>query len=193
MRDDRVLEAFGLLERERAVEPTDQFADALFRRLRSEVAGGRPLPSPAGPGPRRRTRFRWALAPAALVVVVASVIVAGLLVASPPRSALAVVEEAQRKLGGVPPFDATIVYDLNSEGAGAGIPSVEVGIPRGATATLGISYGGAGRYRQQILREHRVLPGSGLPGVGSFIVWDGREIGLYAARENAFGAFAPSA
>jgi thiol-disulfide isomerase/thioredoxin len=125
---------------------------------------------------------------AAAAVLVLVAIVASVLIASRPESAIAVIRDAQSKLGDVPPFRATVVYDMNPEGATTGNPSVENGVTQGATATLELSYGGLTSYRQEIVSEDGILPRYGAPGIGSFVVSDGEQIGIYSADNDTFSS-----
>jgi thiol-disulfide isomerase/thioredoxin len=187
-RKDPIREAFDLLVRERPVEPPAEFREALFRRLaeqtrpeRSAALAQLPVRRPWTPNRRQMAASAAAAAVLAFVVAMASV-----LIVSRPESALAVIRDAQTKLDEVPPFQASIVFDMNPEGATTGFPSEGTGAPKGATATVEMSYGGTTSYRQEIVSEEGILPTSGLPGVGSFSVWDGVRIGMYSSNDNHF-------
>jgi thiol-disulfide isomerase/thioredoxin len=188
MADDVIRSAFDLLRREPPVEPPAGFAGDLFARLVAERDRG--VAGVPGPGPRRHGFSARVLALAAAAIALA-VALAALVVLPRPETALAIVREAQDKLADVPPFQATVVYDLNPEGATTGIPSAETGIPGGATATLRLSYRSPASYRQEIVDERSILSNSGLPTTGSFLVWDGERIGDYRATENTFVTYAP--
>jgi cytochrome c biogenesis protein CcmG/thiol:disulfide interchange protein DsbE len=183
-RGDPIGNAIRLLEG--PAEPPSELAEALFARLlreievRAEPGAERAERLPAGSRRGRPPWLRhpWLMAAAAIVAIAA--VVASLLVVPRPRDALAIVRDAQSGLSSIPPFQATFVYDLNPEVASPPAP----GIPGGATATLRISYDPGSGYRQEITGETPPLPPAVAPGVGSFIVWDGKQVGTYGSHEN---------
>lgn len=135
-----------------------------------------PVSAPA----RRRWALRYVLVGAAVLAVVTAGVATQVLVRPSKASAADVIEEARQQFADVPPFRATVFYDLNPEG-GYFSPG---DVPRGATATIAISYGGPNAYRQEIAAMEPVLAGTGGP--GSFLVWDGERAGQYRADADEF-------
>jgi len=138
---------------------------------------GRAVPFPATA--QRRWTLRYVLVAAVLAVVTAGV-ATQMLVRPSQASAADVIEKAQQQFAEAPPFRATVFYDLNPEG-GYFSPG---DVPRGATATIAISYGGPNAYRQEIVAMEPVLVGTGGP--ASFLVWDGERAGQYRADADEF-------
>jgi peroxiredoxin len=173
-----------LKELDRPVVPRPEFSDALRARLLAELA------QPDGvrarrrvprlrlklPPPRRRTLFAGAVALAVAAAAIATV----LLSRPSPASALDVIEQAQRAIRTVPPFEATLRFDINPDGSLSGVP-------KGATATIVVSYGGPKALRTRIVSER---PGLLSPrGPGSYDVYDGRRIGSFDAHRKIFNSF----
>lgn len=136
--------------------------------------------------PPRRPRWlrRYALASAAALLLVGALIGALVLGRPSEASASEVIEQAQRQFAEVPSFRATIVYNLNPDGANDDVPA-------GASAVLEISYREANGYRQELIEAEPAVPPLGAP--GSFYVWDGQRLGVYRAEENEFTSFSPGA
>jgi thiol-disulfide isomerase/thioredoxin len=186
MSDDPVKDAIQLLGR--PAEPRAEFGEELFLRLLQETDGAS-TPESAPPGRRtprwrrRSPRLAFGAAALALAAVVAAVLT---LTLSRSPSALAIIQETQKAFADVPPFRATVFYDLNPEGA-----EFPPDVPQGATATMEISYRGPTGYREETLEMSPVLKGRPGDGAGSFTVWDGERIGQYRAAENIFTSFPP--
>jgi len=172
----------GLLkELDRPVTPRPEFAEALRARLLAEPAQvdgaslRRGLPR-ARLGQHGRLR-RTVLAAAVALAVAAAAIVAFALSRPSPASALDVIQQARNTFAAAPPFEATLRVDLNPDGSNPNVP-------RGATATVVISYGGHGRFRTQLTAVEPRFPT--LTGPGSYEVFDGRTIAGFDSKRNLF-------
>lgn len=174
--DDRV--ELLLRELETPVQPRREFGEALLARLEHEFersAALRPsVPRNWRPGLRI---LPWAMA--AVVVIVATALV----IARPtPVSAAQVVKRAAADLTTLPQVRATLHYDINPDGSSPGVG-------RGATADVEVTYVRALGYRQEIVGMSGSLPGSG--GIGSIVVWDGKQLGSTWSDTRAFFVTVP--
>jgi peroxiredoxin len=167
---------------DRPVEPRPEFADALRERLLAELGetnGHRSwvphLTLP--PRPRRRRRL---LAAAVAIALIASALAAVLLSRPAPASALDLIRQAQRQAASVPPFEATVRYDLNPDGS----KRKNVLAPKGATETWQLSYGGPTRFRNFFASQH--LPVLGARPVGSYDVLNGHRTASYDPKRKTF-------
>jgi thiol-disulfide isomerase/thioredoxin len=168
-----------LKELDRPLAPRPEFGDALRERVLAELAqqdglrARRRLPRPRLPFPPRRRR---AVLAGAVALAVAATAVTAILSSRPsPASALDVIHEARRAFVETPPFEATLRVDLNPTGS-KGV------VPKGATATVAVSYGGPERFRMQFVDEEprlRAEDAAGTYGPGSYQVFDGRSIGSF--------------
>ena len=181
MNRDTVKDAFELLGA--PVEPAAELTELLFARLIAEAERALAGPAPPPPKPRLRLpRGRYLALAGTAAALVALLVVVTTTMLSRPASALAVIREAQRAFATIPPFRATILYDRNPEGS-----SPRAGVPMGATATVEFSYGGDGRFRQELVRENPALGDFGGP--GGFQVSDGARVGLFDPTQNIFFSF----
>lgn len=168
-----------LKELDRPVAPTADFADALRARLLAELADTN------GAGPYRlarplsrvlpNVRRRRLLAPALALGLVAVVITAVILSRPSPASAVDVIRQARKAFAASPPFEATLRVELNPDGSTSGVP-------KGATATVVISYGGRGRFRTEIAAVEPRFRGATSP--GSYQVFDGRTVATFDSERN---------
>ena len=173
-----------LKELDRPVAPRPEFADALRARLLRELVAtnGARTPRAARPSPwallvRHR---RPALAGAIAIAAAAAAIVAAVLVSRPsPASAIDVIHQARQAFATTPSFKATLHVDLNPEGPNRVVP-------KGATATVQVSYGGPNRFRTEIVSEQPRVPGASAP--GSYQVFDGRRLGTFDSSRNTFNS-----
>jgi peroxiredoxin len=177
-----------LRELDRPAAPRPEFADALGERLQAELErhdgrGRLRVPRPPLTLPPRRRR---ALLAGAAALVLAAVAITAILSSRPsPASALDVIREAQRDFAETPPFQATLHVDFNPDGS-------KPDVPKGATATVEVSYGGPERFRTEIVAEN---PRLRVPsGPGSYQVFDGRRIGSFytgGRKETFYSSPAP--
>jgi len=170
-----------LKELDRPVAPRPEFADALRAQLLAELAQA------DGFRVRRRIpRSRLALLPrqrrplvagAAALAVAAAAITAVFLSRPSAASAVEVIRQARDAFAAAPPFEATLRVELNPDGSNPDVP-------RGATATVLISYGGPHRFRTQIASVKPRFPNA--TGPGSYEVFDGRTIASFDSKRNRF-------
>jgi peroxiredoxin len=164
------------------VDPRPEFADALRSQLLEQLAQtngaaarhGVRLPRGVLPARLRRPLLAGAAALAVAAIAIAVVI------ASRPSlaSALDVIRQARAAFAHMPPFQATYHVALNPGGGEAAFKAQ--GVPKGATATVVVSYGGTDRFRTQIVAEHRIpLTHTATPRPGSYQVFDGRTLATY--------------
>src|SRR5262249_15915000 len=73
----------------------------------------------------------------------------------------------------LPPFEATVQFDINPDGGRAGVP-------KGATETWQVSYAGPKRLRTVFSGAHLPVPGARV--VGSYDVLNGNQAASYAPR-----------
>ncbi len=163
-----------LRELDRPVAPRPEFADALRARLLAELGqhdGLRARRRVSRPrltlAPRHR---RPALAGAVALIVAVATITAVLLSRPSPASALDVIQQARRAFATAPPFAATVRLNLNPDGS-------QRFVPRGATATVMVNYGGRRRFRSEVVSEQPRLASG--PSPGSYEVFDGRRVATY--------------
>jgi len=171
---------------DRPVEPRAEFADALRQSLLAELGetnGHRAWPPrlTLPPPPRRRGRL---LAVALAVALVASALAAVLLSRPAPASALDLIRQAQRQAASLPPFEATVRYDINPDGSRAGEEHV---VPKGATQTWQVSYASPKRLRTSLIGAHLAVPGA--RAVGSYDVVNGNNAASYDPRHKRFDRF----
>jgi peroxiredoxin len=171
---------------DRPATPRPEFADALRQRLLAELPetnGHRSwmprLPLP--PRPRRRSRL---LAVALAIALIASVLAAVLLSRPAPASALDLIRQAQRQAASLPPFEATVRYDINPDGSRSGYEAV---VPKGATQTWQVSYAGPKRLRSTLIGAHLAIPGA--RAVGSYDVANGNNAASYDPQHKRFDRF----
>jgi hypothetical protein len=174
-----------LKQLDRPVVPRPEFADALRERLLAELvqpdglrARRRPRPWLTLPARRRRPLFAGAVA----LALAAAALTAVLLSRPSPASALDVIHQARRAFATTPPFEATLRFDLNPDSS-----NQDVFVPKGASGTLLVSYGGPKRFRTEIVAEQPRLR-TEARGPGSYDVYDGRRIGFYDAERKFFNA-----
>jgi hypothetical protein len=163
------------------VEPRPEFADALRARLLEQLAqtnGASARPGIRRPRPAPHSRLRPPLLAGAAALAVAAIVIAVVVASRPsPASALDVIRQARAAFAHMPPFQATYQVALNPDGANPNGPRY---VPRGATATLVVSYGGPQRFRSQVVAEHRIpLTTTTAPRPGSYQVFDGRTLATY--------------
>lgn len=169
---------------DRPVDPRPEFSAALLEDLVEQLE--RPAKEERIPARVRFPRLRrplWAAASVALVVIVAVIASVVMTVIPEPATAQAVIREAIGNIRSVPAFRAEVFYDRNPEG------SDYLDIPEGAKARVAISYPGPDRrgFRQEVLEEDPLETGHLLMGgPGSFLVWDGEQLGQYRADDNEF-------
>jgi hypothetical protein len=167
---------------DRPATPRPEFADALRQRLLTELGetnGHRPwVPRLPLPGRPRRRRL---LAAAVAIALVASALAAVLLSRPAPASALDLIRQAQRQAASLPPFEATVRYDINPDGSRAGEEAV---VPKGATQTWQVSYDGPKRVRTVLSGAHLPIPGA--RAVGSYDVVNGNSTAHYEAQQKQF-------
>jgi hypothetical protein len=168
---------------DRRVAPRSEFADALLERLLAELEPPAVAPAPRRPWAGRLRSPRLALA---LFLSLLAVVVAGVVVTRPQRaSALDVIRQARAAFAHMPPFQATYQVALNPGGGEEAFKAQ--GVPKGATATVVVSYGGPDRFRTQIVAEHLVpLTHTATPRPGSYQVFNGR---TYASYDSLFKRF----
>jgi thiol-disulfide isomerase/thioredoxin len=168
MNSDRV--ELLLREIDVPVEPRVEFASELFDRLVQELeAPSRPQSSRIA---RRNPRLLFALAAAAVLVIVV-----GAVIARPGRAAAAdVVRRATESITGLTQVRATVRYDLNPDGA-------RPDMPRGATAEIEVEYVRGVGYRAQLVAMDPQVRNMG---VGSLVVWDGKQIGYSRSDPREF-------
>jgi hypothetical protein len=168
------------------VAPRPEFAESLLERLLEELE---PLGVARGPLRPRRTRFRSrrTLALAFAIAAVGAAVAAVVVLTRPQKaSALDVIREARHAFAGAPRFQATVRLDLNPDGSNA-----DRSVPRGASETVVVSYGGPTRFRAEVISQQPHLRSGRLP--GSYEVFDGRRIGSFDPRSKVFeSAPAPS-
>jgi peroxiredoxin len=165
---------------DRPAAPRSEFAAALLERLLEELE-----PSAVAPGPKRRwtAPLRSPKFALALVAGVLGALVAGVVLTRPQRaSALDVIRQARQAFASTPPFQATIRFALKPDGSKD--PLVARGLPRGATETLLVSYGGPRRFRAEIVDQRPRLRGFPVP--GAYTVFDGRRLGSFDPRTRSF-------
>jgi hypothetical protein len=170
-----------LRELDRPIEPRPEFADALRARLLEELSHTDGAPVGHGVQPPRRAlpaRFRRPLLAGALALaIVAAVIATGVVSRPSPASALDVIRQARAAFAHMPPFQATFKVAFNPDGAKG-----DRFVPKGATQTVLVSYGGPDRFRLQVVAEH---PGHRLANEsnpGYYEVSDGRRYGIFEPR-----------
>ena len=170
-----------LKELDRPAAPRPEFADALRDRLLAEVAE-----TEASNAARHAPRHRWALprlqsrrlVVGAIALGLGAAAIATVVLSRPSEaSALDVVRQARRAFAEAPPFEATLTVDLNPDGSSPGVP-------KGATATVRISYGGANRFRTQIDAVAPRFPSATSP--GSYEVFDGHTVARFDSERNRF-------
>jgi len=169
-----------LKELDHPVAPGAEFAEALLERLLAELEPAAGVPAAArARRPRIRSRRGLALAFALAVLGVA---VAGVVLTRPQRaSALDVIRQAQQAFAAAPPFRATLRLELNPDGSN---PNRYV--PRGATETVVVGYGGPTRFRAEIVAQRpRLRYGNG---PGAYEVYDVRRIGTFDPRTKTFSS-----
>jgi hypothetical protein len=95
-----------------------------------------------------------------------------------PASALDVIRQARAAFAHMPPFQATYKVSMNPGGGEEAFDTL--GVPKGATATVVVSYGGPDRFRTQSVAEYRIpLTQTATPRPGSYQVFDGRTYATY--------------
>jgi peroxiredoxin len=171
-RNDHLSGLAGLLDR--PVAPRSEFTDGLLERLLAELE-----PPAATPGPRRpwAARFRSPKFAFAFALILVAIMVVGVVVSHPQgASALDVIRQARQAFASTPPFQATIKLALNPDGS-----NPDRLVPRGATETVLVSYGGPRRFRAEIVSQQPRLGHTGFPALvtGSFEVFDGRSLGSF--------------
>jgi len=164
------------------VAPRPEFADALRRRLLAELpeANGHRAWPPRLTLPPRPRRPRRVLVAAVAIALTAGALAAVLLSRPAPASALDVIRRAQQQAASLPPFQATLVFDINPDG------TMQL-VPKGATETMRVSYGGPGHLRTVITGETPGIPGA--RAVGSYDVLNGNRAGSYDAQRKIFHTF----
>jgi peroxiredoxin len=130
------------------------------------------------PRPRRRRRL---LAAAVAIALIASALAAVLLSRPAPASALDLIRQAQRQAASLPPFEATVRYDINPDGSKSGYEAV---VPKGATQTWQVSYASPKRVRTLLSGAHLPIPGA--RAVGSFDVLNGNNTATYNSQQKLF-------
>jgi hypothetical protein len=122
----------------------------------------------------------------ALAVAAAATVITAVVVSRPsPASALAVIRQARAAFAHMPPFQATYQVALNPGGGEAAFKAQ--GVPKGATETVVVNYGGPDRFRTQILAEHLIpLTHTATPRAGSYQVFDGRTFATYNSLYKRF-------
>jgi len=169
---------------DRPATPRPEFAEELRARLLSElavvdgaaVAGHVPWPRPALRQHRRRV-----LAGALALALVAAIVMVVLLTRPVPASAVDVILQAQRAFATTPPFQATLRIFANPDGK-----NPDSFVPRGATETVEISYGGPRRFRAQIVGQHPRFGVRSVAGPGSYVVYDKNLSGTFDALRERF-------
>lgn len=159
---------------DRPVAPRSEFADALLERLLQELEPPAVAPGRSRPWAIRLRSHTFAIA---LALALLGVVVGTVVLNRPQRaSALDVIRQARQAFASTPPFQATIELELNPDGSN---PSRFV--PRGATETVLVSYGGPRRFRTEIVSQRPRLRHTGFPALipGSFEVFDGRSLGNF--------------
>ncbi len=168
-----------LKELDRQVAPRPEFAEALRTRLLVELVDANGAPARRSvPRPRRAllAQHRRPVLAAAVAIAVAAATIAAVVLSRPsPASALDVIHQARRAFAAAPPFEATLRVDLNPD-------SSNPDVPKGATATVVISYGGHGRFRTQIASVEPRFPAASSP--GSYQVFDGDTIATFDSKRN---------
>ncbi len=168
-----------LKELDRQVAPRPEFAEALRTRLLAELVDANAAPARRSvPRPRRAllAQHRRPVLAAAVAIAVAAATIAAVVLSHPsPASALDVIHQARRAFAAAPPFEATLRVDLNPDGSNPDVP-------KGATATVVISYGGHGRFRTQIASVEPRFPAASSP--GSYQVFDGDTIATFDSKRN---------
>jgi peroxiredoxin len=167
---------------DRPVEPRPEFSDGLRQRLLTELGetNGHRTWMPhlqLPPRPQRRHRL---LAVALAIVLVASALAVVLLSRPAPASALDLIRQAQHQAASLPPFEATVRYDINPDG------SMD-GVPKGATQTWQVSYVSPKRLRTSLIGAHLPVPGA--RAVGSYDVVNGNNAASYDPRHKRFDRF----
>src|SRR5262245_34986144 len=170
---------------DRPADPRPEFADALRTRLLAELPEangarawlGMPGPRLALPARRRRPVLVGAVA----IAVVAAVIATVVLSRPTQASAVDVIKQARLALTKSTPFKATLRFDFNPDGS-----NQDKLVPKGATATVAVRYGGPTHMRTQIVAKQ---PPFGVRGVGAYDVFDGKTIGSYDPARNEFHSF----
>ena len=172
-----------LKDLDRPAAPRPEFAAALRAQLLAELA--EPNGAPDGRsilGARVRLRRRRPLLVGALAVALVAAIVVVVLLSRPiPASAVDVILQAQRAFASVPPFQATVRMNLNPDGK-----NPNGFVPRGATETVAISYGGPRRFRAQIVGQHPRFGVRSVAVPGSYVVYDENLSGYYDALRKFF-------
>jgi peroxiredoxin len=168
--------------------PRREFSDALRQRLLTDLADANGhhawVPRLTLPPPPHRRR---ALAVALAVVLLAGALAAVLLSRPSQASALDLIRKAQRQAASVPPFEATVRYDLNPDGS----KRKTVLTPKGATETWQLSYGGPTRFRNFFASQHLQVPGA--RPVGSYDVLNGHRTASYNPKNKTFSTSTLSA
>lgn len=163
--------------------PRTEFTTALRTRLLTELAyAASPQTRRRVPRPRRAVRatHRRPLLAAALACVVAATAVVAVVLSRPsPASAIDVIAAAQRAFAAAPPFKATLRVELNPDGSNKFVP-------KGAIATVVMSYGGPDRFRTQIVSVKPRFPGSARP--GSYEVLNRHTIAAFDSQYNLFSS-----
>jgi hypothetical protein len=165
-----------------------------FDILRAELVSA--AERAALPTPRRRwvrlphrvlpARLRRPLLAGAAALAVAAIAIAAVVASRPsPASALDVIRQARAAFAHMPPFQATYQVALNPGGGEEAFKAQ--GVPKGATATVVVSYGGPDRFRTQIVAEHLIpLAHTATPRAGSYQVFDGRTAASYNSLYKRF-------
>jgi outer membrane lipoprotein-sorting protein len=178
-----------LKELDGPVDPRPEFADALRAQLLEQLAqtnGARarqPIRLPHRVLPARLGRPL--LAGVALVALAAIVIAVVVVVVSrpAPASALDVIRQARAAFAHMPAFQATYKVELNPDGTYPNQP------PKGATATVVVSYGGPDRFRTQTLAEHLIPLTQTATPPGSYQVFNGRTYAIYNSLWKRFDSY----
>jgi AhpC/TSA family len=181
MTDDAVQAILERMERV-VVEPRPEFSDQLFEQLISELRQEAPARQRMRRGGRPWFPARQTMLAAAALIAFVAVLAAFLpaVLRRPIRPVTLVTEDAEWNFAHVDAFQAKVFFDRNPEGSDA------LGIAKGATATLQVSYEG-GQLREDFLGESP--PGSSqgiLGGPGSFLVSNGFVVGQYTVADNSF-------
>ncbi|MGN6795304.1 MAG: redoxin domain-containing protein [Streptosporangiaceae bacterium] len=176
--------ALLLKELDQPAVPRPEFTATLRSRLLAEFGEATDHPRERRRAPQLRralfARHRRPMLAAALACVIAATAVVAVVLSRPsPASALDVIQLARKAFAAAPPFEATLRVELNPDGS-------NVGVPRGATATVLMSYGGPGRFRTQITAVKPRFPGSASP--GSYQVFNRRTIAVFDSQMKQFNS-----
>jgi hypothetical protein len=171
-----------LQELDRPVDPPPEFADALRARLLKELEQSDGARARRGVRTRRRglhVRLRRPLLAGVAALAAAAIAIAVVVASRPaPASALDVIRQARAAFAHMPPFQATYQVSMNPGGGEKAFKTQ--GVPKGATATVVVSYGGPDRFRTQIVGEHLIpLTHTSTPRPGSYQVFNGRTYASY--------------